>query len=459
MLHVAAPGRDDDRVAVEFEAEREQDAAHLRLGHIRAEQAVDFVRLELHGLGHDGFGQHVDGAAHDLAAAEQLHELARAIHGRDGVHRVEALLEAAGGLRAHAQRGGRAADARAVEVCALKDDHGRVTDNLGVGAAHDAGHRDGLFLVADAQHVRRELTRVAVERLDGFTLACGAHDDLLAADAREVERVHGLAVFEHDVVGNVNDVVDRAHAAVAQTLAHPRRGRRDLDVAHHARGVARAERRIVDADADVVVDVLAAAGDVGRVQAEGLVKRHGGLARQTNHGQAVRAVRRDFKLDHVVVHADDGGNVVARLHAVLLHDPQAILDGIGVVMQRQAELLERAHHAVGELTAQHTGMDLLAVGQERAVERDGHHVADLLVLRAGHDLQRFAAADIDLADPHMVGVRVAHHLHDAARDNILNVLVQVRERLHFGAGEGHCLGKVVVGPGRAVYEFIEPFSA
>ena len=81
------------------------------------------------------------------------------------------------------------------------------------------------------------------------------------------------------------------------------------------------------------------------------------------------------------------------------------------------------------------------------------------ILRAGHDLQRFAAADIDLADPHMVGVRVAHHLHDAARDNILNVLVQVRERLHFGAGEGHCLGKVVVGPGRAVYEFIEPFSA
>ena len=33
VLHVAAPGRDDDRVAVELEAEREQDAAHLRLGH------------------------------------------------------------------------------------------------------------------------------------------------------------------------------------------------------------------------------------------------------------------------------------------------------------------------------------------------------------------------------------------------------------------------------------------
>ena len=195
------------------------------------------------------------------------------------------------------------------------------------------------------------------------------------------------------------------------------------------------------------------------MQAEGLVKRHGGLARQTNHGQAVRTVRRDLKLDHVVVHTDDGGNVVAGLHAVLLHDPQTVLDGVGVVMQRQAELLERAHHAVGEFPAQHTGVDLLAVGQEGAVERDGHHVADLLVLCTGDDLQRRIAAHVDLADPHVVGVCVAHHLHDAARDDILNVLVQVRERLHLGAGEGHCLGKVVIGPSRAVYEFIEPFSA
>ena len=114
----------------------------------------------------------------------------------------------------------------------------------------------------------------------------------------------------------------------------------------------------------MIVNIFAAAGDNGRVQPEGFIKRHGGLTCQTDHGQAVRAVRRDLKLDHVVVHADDGGNVVAGLHAVLLHDPQTVLDGVGVVMQRQAELLERAHHAVGQFAAQHSGVDLLAVGQE-----------------------------------------------------------------------------------------------
>ena len=191
----------------------------------------------------------------------------------------------------------------------------------------------------------------------------------------------------------------------------------------------------------------------------GLVKGHGGLTRQTDHRQAVRAVGRDLKLDHVVVRADDGGDVVAGLHAVLLHDPQAVLDGVGVVMQRQTELLERAHHAVGRLAAQRAGVDLLAVGQQRAVKRDGYQVSDLLVLCAGHDLDRRIAAHIDLTDPHVVGVRVAHHLHDAPRDNVSDAVVQVRKRLHLRAGEGHCLGKVVIGPGRAIYEFIEPFSA
>ena len=209
----------------------------------------------------------------------------------------------------------------------------------------------------------------------------------------------------------------------------------------------------------MVVNVVAAAGDIGRVQLEGLVKRHGGLARQTDHGQAVRAVGRDLKLDHMVVRTDDGGDVVTGLHAVLLQDPQAVLNGVGIVVQRQAELLERAHHAVGRLAAQRAGVDLLAVGQQRAVKRDGDQVADPLILRTGHDLDRRIAAHVDLTDPHMVGVRVAHHLHDAPRDNVSDAVVQVRKRLHLRAGEGHCLGKVVVGPGRAIYEFIEPFSA
>jgi hypothetical protein len=42
--------------------------------------------------------------------------------------------------------------------------------------------------------------------------------------------VHGLAVFHHDVVGDVHDVVDGAHAAGAYALPHPLGGGGDLHV-------------------------------------------------------------------------------------------------------------------------------------------------------------------------------------------------------------------------------------
>ena len=212
-VDVGAEERHNDLVVLDLEVQLLEQLYLLLSGQLQTEQGVHLVRLERQTLVVRVGVVNVDNAVDDLACAQLLHQLARTVDCIEGHARVKALLKAAGGLRAHAERGGRAADAGAVEVRALKDDHGRVADDLGVGAAHDAGHRDGLFLVADAQHVRRELTRIAVERLDGLTLARGAHDDLLAADAREVERVHGLAVLEHDVVGNIDDVVDRAHAA------------------------------------------------------------------------------------------------------------------------------------------------------------------------------------------------------------------------------------------------------
>ena len=76
-----------------------------------------------------------------------------------------------------------------------------------------------------------------------------------------------------------------------------------------------------------------------------LVESGSGLAGQTEDGIAVRAVVRDLKVHNGVVAADDGVDVVAGL-AVLLQDPDAVLNGIGEVVERQAELLQGAEHAV-----------------------------------------------------------------------------------------------------------------
>ena len=51
--------------------------------------------------------------------------------------------------------------------------------DLGVLAAHDARHADGLVLVADAEHTGVQLALGAVQGADGLALARGADDDVV----------------------------------------------------------------------------------------------------------------------------------------------------------------------------------------------------------------------------------------------------------------------------------------
>ena len=54
-------------------------------------------------------------------------------------------------------------------------------------------------------------------------LARGSGGDLDAIDVAAVEGVHGLAQLAHDVIGQVNQHVDRAQAHVGEPNLHPQR--------------------------------------------------------------------------------------------------------------------------------------------------------------------------------------------------------------------------------------------
>ena len=560
MLDVAAPGRHVDVVAIQDKAEGDKNFAHQVFAEFRAEQGVDLVGFELDDRGGLFLGDHVHHAVDDLAAAEQLHELAGTLDGLDGVHHVEALFIAGGGVGAHAEGAGRAAHGNAVEVSGLKEHHRRVADDLAVRAAHDARDADGLVLVADAEHVLRQLALVAVERLDGLALARGAHDDVAAFDAAEVKCVHRLAVFEHHIVRDIDDVVDGAHAAVAQSLAHPARRRCNFDVFHHARGVARAEVAVLNVDVDKVGDAAAAAVRLGRVQLKGALERRARLAGKADDGKAVGAVRRDLKLDDGIVKAEDVRHVEARLGVLFLQNEDTVGDavrellllgvqvferadgaalrvvrdevalvevradslrrtgdcavvhanvvaavralhrldaaaehravdlvagldvsgdgglrgvdgmivvqkrrgrddGIGEVMlRRHAKLLERAEHTVGLYAAQLALFDLHAARQMRAVQRCGDIVAHMDVPRAGNDLHGLGLTDVDLADPHVVGVFMALHLENFADDHVLEVFVRTLDGLDLRAGERHLVVEFLIGDILEVNEFVEPIT-
>ena len=69
---------------------------------------------------------------------------------------------------------------------------------------------DGVLGVRDHQHVRIERSLLAVERLHRFARPRSSHDDGRPGEPGEIEGVHRLPELEQHVVGDVDDVADRA---------------------------------------------------------------------------------------------------------------------------------------------------------------------------------------------------------------------------------------------------------
>ena len=449
MLHIAAPGGNVYRVALQREAEIDKYLAHGRLADVRAEKGVYLIRLQLHGRRLKRLRHDVDNAVHDLARAEHFHKLARALHGGEGVLHVKTLFKAGGRVRAHTQRRGRAAHGGAVEVCAFKQHHRRVADDLAVLAAHHARNAHGLVGVADAQHVRRELALRSVKRAYDLALARGADVYLAVVDTGEVERVHRLAVLQHDIVRDIDDIVYRAHTGVADTLAHPFGAGGDLYVLDHARGVARTERGVLNDDLCKLVYVAAGLGLYHRLmQRQLLAEGDGGLARKADHAQAVGAVGRDLKLDHVVVHADERAYIVAGA-AVLVQHEYAVGDAVGELLLLGVQVGKRAYEPRLGVIGDHVALvHVLAaayrVAHAGACVKLALPLVDAVGLHARH-LCRYHAAEDGLAaadvggDGRRVGVeRVVVAKYGGGL--YLTVGVVVRGELQLLEGAQHTVG-------------------
>ena len=105
------------------------------------------------------------------------------------------------------------------------------------------GDRRRAVVVADQAHVGVQRALGVVERDHLLAVARPADHEVPAGDEVPVERVQRLAGQQHHVVGDVDDVVDRALAGGHQARLQPRRRRADRDVLEQPRGEARAQVR------------------------------------------------------------------------------------------------------------------------------------------------------------------------------------------------------------------------
>ena len=439
-LHIPAAGRDDNIVAVHPEAQRQQDIYHLRFVQLRAQQAVH----RIHAQGDAAFfalvHPDVHHAVHHVARVQKLHQLQRTVQAAAAAVGVQPFFIAAAGLGAHAQLFGRGAHGGAVEHGAFEHDGGGVVIHAGKLAAHDTRHGDWAFFVGDDEHFLAQRAVCAVQRFNFLAGLRVAHGNVPAVYIFIVEAVHGLAVFQHDIVGDVHQVVDGAHAAQAQALAHPAGAGLHAHVFHHCAHITVAQSGVFNVYLQKAVHIAVAGFYLRLVVQKGHAEGSGGLPRQTAHGQTVGPVGRDLKIHAHVVHTK-------RLHSVCAHGPflvqhqNAVLDGVWKIVCSKAQLGQAAQHAARFHTAQLTPADLLAAGQLCHVQCGGHKVAHLQVVCACDDLYRRIAAHVHLAHYHMVGIRMGDDLQNFAHDDVFYAVGLALVGFHLAAAHGHAVGK------------------
>ncbi len=189
-----------------------------------------------------------DEAGKQFAAGGLENELGSAEAGAFGEGGIDLALESIGGVGFHGQGTGGFADGEGIEAGGFEEDVGGGIGDFGVSAAHDAGEGDGASGVGDDEHAGAEEAFAAVDAGDFFGGAGFADDDFVAGELVEVEGVEGLAEFEHDVVGDIDDIVDGAQTDGFEAFDHPVGAFGDFDVAENAGGVEGAEILRFDLD-------------------------------------------------------------------------------------------------------------------------------------------------------------------------------------------------------------------
>jgi hypothetical protein len=142
--------------------------------------------------------------------------------------------------------------------------------------------------------------------------------------------------------------------------------------------------------------------------------------------------------------------------AVIAQHKDPVLDGVGEVVLRQPQFAQGTEHSVALHAAQLAFFDLLTARQHGIVQRHRDKVVLLQILCAGDNLQRFTCADVDLADPEVVGIRMPFQLEHLPNHDVFNLAAFFFPALYFRAAHGDRFGECPHRHFIERYKFFQP---
>ena len=346
---VSAEGGNCDAISVHTKIKRGKDILHLVLGDIHSKELV--YSLDLKGKNYvlSLCGVHVDNSVNDLSRAEHLNKLASALKSAAAVFGIKSLLKSCRAFGSHTVflRGN--ADRRPEEASGLKYNGGGVILYLAVCAAHNSSEGNRFSLVCDNEHRGVKGVILIVKGSEKLVFFSAANVYGRAAKAAIVKGVHRLTVLKHNVVGYINDVVDRANAACAESHTQPEGRGLDFYVLDHSCHISVAKVGGGYLNGKVIVYLISVAEglDLGGMELQLASEGHRALTRKSDNGKTVGAIGGYLKLYHGVLQHKNVADVLAYLGSVALVENEYTIGLFaGHIVLVELELTHRAEHTV-----------------------------------------------------------------------------------------------------------------
>ena len=238
-FHVETPGRCHGLPFVvahgHFAAQTGQDVSHQLISNMMTNQAIQLAAAQRDGctLRQRGFARHIDNWTRFTAA--DVEKQAGSTFNRFVLqYRINATLVTVGCIGVQAMTARAAGNRQRAEECGFQQHVLRFIVHARVLTTKDTGHCQCFVVVGDDQRVGFQFSFGTVQQHQRFTLFRHTHNDA-TFDAIFIERMHWLAQFEQDVVGDIHDCIDGTNTATTQFLFHPQRGWRfNVDTFDHA---------------------------------------------------------------------------------------------------------------------------------------------------------------------------------------------------------------------------------
>ena len=373
---------------------------------------------------------------------------------------VDASFEAEAGIGVQTVAACAFADAGGVEVGTLEEDVYCGVVCTAAFAAKYAGNAHGFFCIADGEVLAGEFMIYAVECDKGCAFGQCFYDDLFAFYHVGIEAMQRLAIGHHDVVCDVDDVVDGAESDGAQFVLQPFGAFFYLATGQCDCSIARTKVGIVNADADgkcfVVYAEVVAVGTLEACFIAVLNEPCIEVAGYAIMAAGIGTVGCDVDFDEVVA------------FYVVVFCCGCAYNGIfrqyddAVMVCADADFVFGAEHAEAFHATQFAafdGEDFIAIIEFCAYNGGNYFLSGCYVGCAADNLQGFFLADIDSAYVHVVAVGVCfagqHFCHPQAFQAAFDCLYFFYAA-NFEADAGQCFCNLL-GAERRFDVFFKPF--